>query len=107
MRRIGVVASVLAALFVALPGIGAAQRPTNNVLPVELRCGGETFYIVAPGGGESFAGLFLSSRSVAVLKGFEGQFLVPGFSEDELTTCTAIFPDGSSLTAFVLITPRS
>jgi hypothetical protein len=104
MRRFGVVASVLAALFVALPGIAAAE-PTKNVLPVELTCGGETFNIVAPGGGTSSAALFVNSRSVAVLQGVNG-VLTPGFSEDDLTTCTAVLPDGESFTAHVLITPR-
>lgn len=104
MRRFGVVASVLAALFVALPGIAAAD-PTTNVLPVKLTCGGETFDIVAPGAGTSFAGLFVNSTSVAVLMGVDGH-LNPGFSEDDLTTCTAVLPDGESFTAHVLITPR-
>lgn len=88
----------------ALPGIAAGQ-PTKNVLPVELTCGGETFDIVAPGGGHSAAGLFVGSTSVAVLMGIDGQ-LIPGFSEDDLTTCTAVLPGGESFTAHVLIMPR-
>jgi hypothetical protein len=42
---------------------------------------------------------------VAVLLGVDGH-LNPGFSEDDLTTCTAVLPDGESFTAHVLITPR-
>jgi hypothetical protein len=105
MRRFAVVASVLAALFVVLPGIAAAD-PTKNVLPVELTCGGETFNIVAPARGRASAALFVSSTSVAVLQGVNGD-LTPGFSEDDLTTCAAVLPDGSSFIAHVLITPRS
>lgn len=104
MKRLGVVASVLAGVFVALPGVAAAD-PTKNVLPVELVCGGETFDLVAPGAGNSAAGLFAGSTSVGVLQGVDGN-LVPGFSEDDLTTCTAVLPGGESFTAHVLITPR-
>ena len=96
MKRFGVVASVIAALVVVLPGIGAA-RPTTNVLPVELTCGGETFDLVVPANGRSSAGLYVSSTSVALLMGVGGQFIVPGFSEEDLTTCTAVLP-GESFT---------
>jgi hypothetical protein len=105
MKRVGAALSVAAALFLALPAIGAA-RPTTNVLPVELICGGQTFDLVVPAGGQSSAGLFVSSTSVAVLMGVGGQFIVPGFTEEDLTRCTAVLP-GESFIAFVLITPRS
>jgi hypothetical protein len=95
---------LVAVLLVALPGTAAAD-PTKNVLPVELTCGGETFNIVAPGGGTAFVALFVNSTSVAVLQGVNGN-LMPGFSEDDLTTCTAVLPGGESFTAHVLITPR-
>jgi hypothetical protein len=105
MRRIAVVASAVAALFVALPGVTTAA-PANNVLPVQLTCGGETFDLVVPANGRASAGLHVGSTSVAVLMGVEGEFIVPGFSEDDLTRCTAVLP-GESFTALVLITPRS
>lgn len=98
-------ASVLAAAFVALPGMAAAD-PTTNVLPVELTCGGETFSIVSPAHGRSTAGLYTNSTSVALLMGVEGNF-VPGFSEEDLTACTAVLPGGDTFAAWVLITPRN
>jgi hypothetical protein len=105
MRRFAVVASALVTLFLALPGISAAD-PTKNVLPVELTCSGETFNLVSPANGRAFAGLFADSTSVAVLMGVDGNF-IPGFSEDDLTACTAVLPSGDTFAAWVLITPRS
>jgi hypothetical protein len=105
MRKLAVVASVLATLFLALPGIAAADPTKNNVLPVELTCSGETFSLVSPANGRSFAALFADSTSVAVLMGVEGNF-IPGFTEDDLTACTAVLPDGTTFAAWVLITPR-
>lgn len=104
MRALLVAASAVA-LFVAVPGVGAAE-PTKSILPVQLTCGGKTFDVVVPARGGAVAGLVRGSTSVAVLKGFEGEFIVPGFSESELTRCTALFPDGSSAVIFVLLTPR-
>ena len=105
MRALIVAASAVA-LFVAVPGVAAAE-PTKSILPVQLTCGGQTFDVVVPASGQAAPGLYLGSTSVAVLKGIEGQFIVPGFSESELTRCTAVFPDGSTFTVLVLITPRS
>ena len=104
MRALTVAASAFA-LFVAVPGVAAAD-PTTGILPVQLTCGAETFNVVVPAGGRASPGLYTGSTSVAVLKGVEGQFIVPGFSANDLTRCTASFPDGSSFTALVLITPR-
>ena len=104
MRALIAAASAVA-LFVAVPGVGAAE-PTKSILPVQLTCGGKTFDVVVPAGGRGAAGLASGSTSVAVLKGFEGEFIVPGFTESELTRCTAVFPDGSSSVIFVLLTPR-
>jgi hypothetical protein len=100
-----IVAASAVALFVALPSV-AAGEPNRNILPLELTCGGETFDVVVPASGGGRPALFLGSTSVAVLQGIEGVFLTPGFDESELTTCTARFPDGSTITVFVLITPR-
>ena len=104
MRQAFVVATVVAALFMVMSG-GAAAQPKTNILPVALTCGNDTFHLVVPAGGRSSAGLFEDSTSVAVLVGVDGQF-VPGFSEANTTMCTASFPNGESITAFVLITPR-
>ncbi|HSL63526.1 MAG TPA: hypothetical protein VK874_02615 [Gaiellaceae bacterium] len=105
MVRALIVAATAVALLVALPATALAD-PSTNVLPVQLTCGGETFDVVVPASGRGAPGLYVGSTSVAVLKGVEGQFLVAGFSPDELTACTATFPDGSSFVALVLITPR-
>lgn len=104
MRGFIVAASVFA-LLVAVPGTAVAD-PATNVLPVQLTCGGETFDVVVPAQGGGRPGLFAGSTSVAVLMGIDGQIFAPGFSADDLTTCTATFPDGTSFTAHVLITPR-
>lgn len=98
-------AAVAAALFVLVPGVAAAD-PATNVLPVELTCGADVFDLVVPANGRAAPGLFRNSTSVAVLKGVEGVFMTPGFTEDKLTRCTAEFPDGVTITVFVLITPR-
>jgi hypothetical protein len=104
MRRFAVAASLAATLFVAVPGIASAD-PTKNVLPVQLTCGGETFSLVSPANGRPFAALYVGSTSVSVLMGVEGNF-IPGFSEDDLTQCTAVLPDGTTFTAWVINTPR-
>ena len=103
MRKVALAASLAAAFLVAAPA--ASADPKSNVLPVQLTCGGQTFNVVAPANGQSAAGLFVSSTSVAVLMGVD-DFIVPGFSADDLTECTAVFP-GGSFTAYVLITPRA
>jgi hypothetical protein len=103
MRKVALATSLVAAFFVAAPA--ASADPTSNVLPVQLTCGSQTFNIVAPANGRSSAGLYVNSTSVAVLMGVD-DFLVPGFTADDLTECTAVF-SGGSFTAFVLITPRA
>jgi hypothetical protein len=104
MRKSGVLVVVALACVLALPAVSAAD-PTTQVLPVELTCGTQTFNLVVPAGGQASAGLFVNSRSVAVLMGVNGEF-VPGFNEENTTTCTATFPNGESLTANVIFTPR-
>jgi hypothetical protein len=105
MRRAAAMATVVATVFLALPGLGAAD-PKHNVLPVQLTCGGETLALVAPASGQSTAGLFVGSTSVGVLMGVD-EFIIPGFTEEDLTQCTARLPSGESFTAWVLITPRA
>jgi hypothetical protein len=103
MRKVALAASLVAAFLLAAPV--ASADPKSNVLPVQLMCGGETFNLVVPANGRSAAGLYVNSTSVAVLMGVD-DFIVPGFSADDLTECTAVFT-GGSFTAFVLITPRA
>jgi hypothetical protein len=64
-----------------------------------------TLALVAPANGQSAAGLFVGSTSVGVLMGVN-DFIVRGFTEEDLTRCTALLPSGESFTAWVLITPR-
>ena len=104
VRKAFLVASIVSASFLASSGVAAGQ-PETNILPVDLTCGSDSFDLVVPAGGQSAAGLFENSTSVAVLVGVNGEF-VPGFSEANTTMCTASFPNGESITAFVLITPR-
>jgi hypothetical protein len=104
MRKLALIASVAAALLMALPGVAAAD-PAKNVLPVELTCAGETFDLVSPAGGRAFSALFAGSTSVAILVGVNGDF-IRGFNEANTTTCTAVLPDGTSFTAHTIITPR-
>ena len=102
MRKFALAASLVAAFLVAAPA--ASADPKANVLPVQLTCGSQTFNLVVPANGQSSAGLFVNSTSVAVLMGVN-DFIVPGFTADDLTECTAVLP-GESFTAYVLITPR-
>jgi hypothetical protein len=104
MQKALLVASVVGASLFAGAGVAAGQ-PKTNILPVDLTCGSDSFDLVVPAGGQSAAGLFENSTSVAVLVGVNGEF-VPGFSEANTTMCTASFPNGESITAFVFITPR-
>ena len=78
-----------------------ARKPA----PLQLTCGGETLALVAPANGRSTAGLFVGSTSVGVLLGVD-EFIIPGFTEEDLTQCTALLPSGETFTAWVLVTPR-
>jgi hypothetical protein len=104
VRKALFVASIVGASILSTSGVAVGQ-PTTNILPVDLTCGSQSFDLVVPAGGRSSAGLFENSTSVAVLVGVNGEF-VPGFSGANSTMCTASFPNGESITAFVLITPR-
>jgi hypothetical protein len=95
------------ALFtLALSGPASAQPKGPGSFTFHLECeNGAEFDILVPVG-QSFAALVQGSNSVAVLKGvdedFDGtpEFLVPGFSLDDLTACT-VFEAGEPIFLFL------
>jgi hypothetical protein len=92
----------------------SAEPKGPGAFTLHLDCeGGQEFDILVPVGA-SFAALVEGSSGVAVLKGidedFDGtpEFLVPGFSVDELTACITTI-EGETEPIFIsygFITPR-
>jgi hypothetical protein len=115
MRR-----AILVALLVTMPAIlgasGAAAVTTPTSFAIHLECRGDLFLDVVVLSDDSYAALVEGLRRVGVLKGVDmdadgtPEFLVPGFTLQDLTSClaTADIGDGSHLefVAYVLFTPR-
>jgi hypothetical protein len=110
-RRLLVATTTLAILAVLVPSAAAAPSGPG-AFPLHLDCDdGHEYDITAPVG-NSFAALVEGSNSVAVLKGqdldFDGtpDFLVAGFSTDQLVACDTFLDDELVFVAYVLFTPR-
>jgi hypothetical protein len=111
MRK-AITLSAVALFTVVFSATASAEPKGPGSFTIHLDCeGGAEFDILVPVGA-SFAALVEGSNSVAVLKGvdadFDGtpEFLVPGFSVDDLTACTAFVGGQPLFVGYTLFTPR-